>query len=394
VERADGSPTIIAGYPWFTDWGRDTMISVPGLLVARGRLREARDVLSGFLGYLDRGLVPNRFADSGGRPEYNTADATLWLFPAAHALLQAGEDQEFLRDVLYPAALDILEWHRRGTHFGIHVDPLDGLLVAGDAGTQLTWMDAKVGDWVVTPRDGKPVEVNALWYNALRLTARWARKLGFSGQAQRLEAEARGTARSFEGAFWNPGRAFLNDVVRPGGADARLRPNQLLAVSLPFPLLGAERQRSVVRAVERALLTPLGIRTLAPDEPGYQPAYRGEPRRRDGAYHQGTVWPWLLGPYVRAMLTAYGRDDATIARGLAVLRGIARHLGEACLGTVSEIFEAEPPFRPVGAPAQAWSVAEILHVLETELREPVWTRTAATTSTAAETRAAASGRLS
>jgi len=366
VNRADGSRTLIAGYPWFTDWGRDTMISIPGLLVARGRLREARDVLRGFLGYLDRGLVPNRFDDGGARPEYNTADATLWLFPAAHALLAAGSDQAFLREELYPAALDILHWHRRGTHFGIRIDPADGLLVAGDPGTQLTWMDAKVGDWVVTPRDGKPVEVNALWYNALSLTARWARQLEFSERADRLEAEARGTARSFEGAFWNPHRSFLNDVVRPDGVDDRLRPNQLLAVSLPFPLLGPEKQRSVVRAVASALSTPVGIRTLAPSEPGYQPVYRGGQRERDGAYHQGTIWPWLLGPYFRATLRAYGTEQATIARDWFV-KGISRHIGEACLGTVSEVFEAEPPFRPAGAPAQAWSVAEVLQVLEVDL---------------------------
>lgn len=367
VERSDGTPSIIAGYPWFADWGRDAMLSVPGLLVARGKSREARGVLGGFLAHLDQGIVPNRFPDRGEPPEYNTADGTLWLFPAAHALLQAEMDRHFLADVLYPAALDILHWHRRGTHHGIRVDPEDGLLVAGDAGTQLTWMDAKVGDWVVTPRDGKPVEVNALWYNALRITARWARALGHSAQADRLESEARGTAQSFEGAFWNSRVAFLNDVVRPGGVDARLRPNQLFAISLPFPLLGPERRRSVVRAVERALLTPVGLRTLGPDEPGYQPAYRGGPRERDGAYHQGTIWPWLLGPFVRATLVAYGRDDLTEERCRARLRGLAAHLGEACLGQVSEIFEADPPHRPVGAPAQAWSVAQVLEALRIDL---------------------------
>ncbi len=369
VRRADGSPTVIAGYPWFTDWGRDTMISLPGLLVARGRLGDARDVLRGFLAHLDRGLIPNRFPDRGEAPEYNTADGTLWLFPAAQAWLRAGGERAFLRDELYPAALEILEWHRRGTHHDIRVDPADGLLSAGGEGTQLTWMDAKVGDWVVTPRHGKPVEVNAIWANALRIAAQWAQALGDEARAPRLGEEARQVARSFESAFWNPARGFLFDVVRPGGPDPALRPNQLFALSLPYPLLGPERRRSVVDAVGRALLTPVGLRTLAPGEPGYAPHYRGGPRQRDGAYHQGTVWPWLLGPFVRALLAAHGRSDESVERCRRLVRGVADHLGEACLGTVSEIFDAESPFRPGGAPAQAWSVAELLQVLLVDLAD-------------------------
>ena len=360
VERADGSPTVIAGYPWFTDWGRDTMIALPGLFLARGRLEQARDVIRGFLAHAKGGLIPNRFPDRGEEPEYNTVDATLWLFQAVHAYLAAGGDPAFALEV-HPHAREILRFHRQGTLHGIHVDPEDGLLVAGDAGSQLTWMDAKVGDWVVTPRHGKPVEVNALYYNALRLAAGWARAAGDAASSAELDREAARVARSFVERFWDLEHERLFDVVHPDGPDRRMRPNQLFAVSLPFPLLDARQQRSVVRAVERALLTPVGLRTLAPDEPEYQPRYRGGQRERDGAYHQGAVWPWLLGPFVRAYLTAFGRTPSTLAHCRSLLVGIERHLQEeGCLGSISEILEPEPPYRPVGAPAQAWSVAEIL----------------------------------
>jgi predicted glycogen debranching enzyme len=368
VRRADGLPTVVAGYPWFTDWGRDTMIALPGLLVARGRLGEARDVLRAFLAHLDQGLVPNRFPDRGERPEYNTVDATLWLFQAVHALERAGAGRDLLAE-LYPAVREILAWHHRGTHHGIRVDPADGLLVAGHAGSQLTWMDAKVGDWVVTPRHGKPVEVNALWHAALRLAARWADRLGHGEDGRTWTASADRAARSFAETFWDERRGHLADVVRPEGVDARLRPNQLLAVALPFPLLDRARQRRVVDAVEAALLTPRGLRTLAPDEPEYRPRYRGGPLERDGAYHQGAIWPWLLGPWARARLAAYGRTPENLTRCRAAIAGLASHLDEAALGQVSEILEPEPPFRPVGAPAQAWSVAALLEVLLVDLAE-------------------------
>ena len=368
VLRADGLPTIVAGYPWFTDWGRDTMISVPGLLVARGRLAEARDVVRGFLRHLDQGLVPNRFPDRGERPEYNTVDGTLWLFQAVHALEQARADPGFLAEI-HPAVREILSWHERGTHHGIRVDPADGLLVAGDAGTQLTWMDARVGDRVVTPRHGKPVEVNALWYNALRLAARWAGALGHRAEATSLAVRADRVAASFDAAFWDPERGHLADVIRPDGVDRRLRPNQLLAVSLPFSLLDPARRRSVVSAVERALATPYGPRTLAPGEPEYQPRYRGGPAERDGAYHQGVVWPWLVGPLVRARLAAFGRTRVNLDRGRAAVAPFSAHLEDACLGQVSEILEAEAPFLPAGAPAQAWSVAALLETLLVDLAE-------------------------
>ncbi len=368
VQRADGTPTVIAGYPWFTDWGRDTMIALPGLLLARGRLDEAGDVIRGFLAHLRGGLIPNRFPDRGEVPEYNTVDGTLWLFQAVHAYLAAGGDPGFAVEV-YPKAQEIIRSHAAGTLHGIRVDPGDGLLVAGDAGAQLTWMDAKVGNWVVTPRHGKPVEVNALWYNALRLAAGWARMASDDAGARELERDAARVARSFAERFWDPVSGRLFDVLLPEGPDRRLRPNQIFAVSLPFPLLDRARQQAVVHAVERALLTPVGLRTLEPGDPDYRPSYRGAPRERDGAYHQGAIWPWLLGPFVRAYLNAFGRTERSLAYCRSLLRGLERHIAsEGCLGTISEILEPEPPYRPVGAPAQAWSVAEILSLLETELR--------------------------
>ena len=372
ARRADGKPTIVAGYPWFTDWGRDTMIALPGLLLARGRLDDARDVLRGFLSFLDRGLIPNRFPDRPGeKPEYNTVDATLWLFQAVFAYLQAGGSTAFLRDEFLPAGEEILRWHREGTHHGIRVDPGDRLLAQGEPGTQLTWMDAKVGEHVITPRHGKPVEINALYYNALRLMAMWTRACGDQSRADFHAREADAVERSFERAFWNSGKGCLYDVIEPDGRpDARVRPNQILAVSLPFPLLAPEQRRSVVRVVEEKLLTPYGLRTLAPDEPGYVSAYAGGPAERDGAYHQGTVWPWLLGPFIRAYLAAFGRTQETMSRCRELLAPLEAHLTQACLGSVSEVFDADAPHRPGGCPAQAWSVSELLRVLAVDLADP------------------------
>jgi predicted glycogen debranching enzyme len=363
VRRADRSATIIAGYPWFTDWGRDTMISLPGLLIARGELDTARQVLEGFLKYLDGGLVPNRFPDAAGPAEYNTADATLWMFQAVHALERAGGASRFLGETFYPAALSILDAHQRGTHHGIRVDPADGLLIAGDAGSNLTWMDARVDGVPVTPRHGKPVEVNALWYNALRLTAGWANQLGDAGRKEQLEREAQRVHTSFERAFWNEQRGACFDVILPEGPDARMRPNQLLALGLPFPLLDVERRHRLLSAVESTLLTPVGLRTLAPSDPGYRPVYRGGPSERDAAYHQGLVWPWLIGPYVDALFAVRGEGAGTQMRARSALAGLLSRLEAGCLGQLPECFEPEPPFRAVGAPAQAWSVAEVLRVL-------------------------------
>jgi len=363
VTRADASPTIIAGYPWFTDWGRDTMIALPGLLIARGKLDVARQVLEGFLRLLDGGVVPNRFPDQAGPAEYNTVDATLWMFQAVRAYLAAGGDRAFLKEAFYPAARGIIEAHLRGTHHGIHVDAADGLLVAGGPGTNLTWMDARVNGQPVTPRHGKPVEVNALWYNALRLMEDWAGEFRNAVEAARYVELAQQVARSFDASFWNPNTGCLYDVLLPEGPDSRLRPNQLLALSLPFPLLDEARRLSVLRRVEAELLTPVGLRTLAPSEPGYQPDYRGGPSQRDAAYHQGLVWPWLLGPFVDAYLVVHGHTAAARSHCRALLAGLeARLFSQGCLGSVSECFEAEAPFRPVGAPAQAWSVAELLRL--------------------------------
>jgi predicted glycogen debranching enzyme len=368
VHRHDGSLSAIAGYPWFTDWGRDTMIALPGLLVSRGRLGDAADVMRGLLRHLDRGILPNRFADARGtEPEYNTVDASLWLFQAAHRYLAAGGDRAFLRDDFWPAGQAILTAYRAGTHHGIHVDPEDELVVAGGEGTQLTWMDARVDGKVVTPRHGKPVEINALYYDALKLMESWGRLLGETRASREYGALAARVSASFERVFWNAARGCLFDVVRPERADGSLRPNQLFAMAIQHPLLSHAQQRSVLRVVEEELVTHVGLRTLGRNEPGYRPRYHGGPAERDAAYHQGVVWPWLMGPFIRAYLRVYGRSPHHRAYCQSLLRGLELHLGEGCLGTVGEIFEAEAPYRAVGAPAQAWSVAELLDVLLTDL---------------------------
>ena len=357
VRRADGRPTILAGYPWFTDWGRDTMISLPGLLITPGRLADAQSIIECFLAFMNRGVIPNRFPDAGETPEYNTADATLWMFQAVRVWLEAGGDRSFLRDTFFPAAKEIVAWHRRGTWYGICVDPSDRLLKAGLPGTQLTWMDAKVGDWVVTPRHGKPVEINALWHGVLCLAAGWAAELG-DPQAEEYRAEAISVRASFRAKFWNPERDCLYDVLAEEGPVAKIRPNQIFAASLPHGLLERDQQQAVVGIVERELLTPVGLRTLERADPDYHPRYEGSPVQRDGAYHQGTVWPWLLGAYIDAYLNAFGKTGES----LAYCRGLMERLeAEAsrggCLGSIAEIYDGEEPRFPRGCPAQAWSVA-------------------------------------
>jgi glycogen debranching enzyme len=346
VRRADGKPTIIAGYPWFTDWGRDTMISLPGLLIAPGRLDEAREIIEGFLKYRSQGIIPNRFPDVGETPEYNTADATLWMFQAVRVWLQAGGDYAFLRDIFFPAAKEIIARHYNDAD--PVVDPGDHLL---NVGRQLTWMDTKF-----TPRAGKPVEINALWHGALSLMAEWGRDLKYEAEADRVRD-------SFRAKFWNRQRECLYDLLTPEGPVAQLRPNQIFAVSLPFGLLDQEQARAVVRSVERELLTPVGLRTLEPADPEYKPRYEGSPSERDGAYHQGTVWPWLLGPFIDAYLAAFGKT----AESLSHCRGLVEALeAEAalngCVDSIAEIYDADEPRYPRGCPAQAWSVAEIARV--------------------------------
>ncbi len=352
---ADGR-TILAGYHWFGDWGRDTMISLPGLTLVTGRHEVARSILRTFAQYVDQGMLPNRFPDAGEVPEYNTVDATLWYFEAIRAYFTATHDEKLLAE-LFPVLAEIIDWHERGTRYQIHVDPSDGLLYAGEKGVQLTWMDAKVGDWVVTPRIGKPVEINALWYNALLSMADFARLLG--KQPDRYMTLANRVQESFS-KFWNEDRGFCYDVIDgPDGNDDALRPNQLFAVSLNHSPLEMDHQKAVVDISGRQLLTSHGLRSLAPGEPGYIGHYGGDARQRDGAYHQGTVWAWLIGPFVSAHLRVY--KDPSTARSF--LEPLIHHLSDHGLGSISEIFDGDPPFTPRGCFAQAWSVAEVLRVL-------------------------------
>jgi len=349
--------TAIAGYPWFTDWGRDTMIALPGLTLTTGRFEMAADILRTFARHVDQGLLPNRFPDGGEAAEYNTVDATLWYFIAIDEYTRASGDQRLAIE-LYPVLADIVDWHERGTRHGIHVDGRDGLLAAGAPGVQLTWMDAKVGDWVVTPRIGKPVEINALWINALAILARLAAQQKDTARASALKSMLARARTSFANRFWSERDQYLYDVVdTPEGVDdASLRPNQLFAISLPENLLSAEQTRAVVAACGAHLLTSQGLRSLAPSDTRYISHYGGGPLQRDGAYHQGTVWSWLLGPFALAHYRAYG--DASAA--CTFLEPVALHLTEACLGSVSEIFQGGPPHNAEGCFAQAWGVSETL----------------------------------
>lgn len=349
--------TVIAGYHWFTDWGRDTMISLEGLTITTGRYREAGYLLRTFGHYVRDGLIPNLFPEGKSEGLYHTADATLWFFHALHRYLSVTGDTDTLT-ALFPKIREILERHLTGTRFGIGVDPADGLLRQGAEGYQLTWMDAKMGDWVVTPRRGKAVELNALWYNALRLAEGWARQGGESELAATLAGHAERTREAFNRRFWNESQSCLFDVVDgETGDDPACRPNQLFAIALDHPVLDPARWGAVLGTVERLLLTPVGLRSLAPGHPEYKSSYDGNLRTRDGAYHQGTVWAWLIGPFIDAWLKLHP-DNRYGARRF--LNGLVDHLGEAGLGTISEIFDAEPPYTPRGCMAQAWSVAEVL----------------------------------
>jgi predicted glycogen debranching enzyme len=350
--------SVIAGYHWFTDWGRDTMISLEGLTLLTGRHDEAAYILRTFAHYIREGLIPNLFPEGKTDGLYHTADATLWFFHAIDRYLDYTGDRSFLRRVL-PKLMDIVECHLRGTRFGIRVDPNDGLLSQGQEGYQLTWMDAKVDDWVVTPRRGKAVEINGLWYNALKLLERWLIEEDRPDAAPAMGEHAARARESFNRRFWNQAGGYLYDVVdaEHGGNDAALRPNQLLAFSLPNPVLDESRWPTVLDVVTKKLLTPVGLRSLSPDHPDYKPRYYGDLRSRDAAYHQGTVWSWLIGPFVDCWLKV-NPDDCERAREF--LGGFVPHLSEACMGSISEIFDAEAPFTPRGCVAQAWGVAEVL----------------------------------
>lgn len=354
---AEGA-SVIAGYPWFGDWGRDTMIALPGLCLATGRRDIAARVLRTWAGHISEGLLPNCFPEDGASPVYNTADATLWYLHALDACIQASGDMQFMRE-LWPTVTNIIDWHLRGTRHGIAVDPADGLLRAGEPGLQLSWMDARVGERVITPRIGKPVEINALWYHALSSAAALATRLDDAALAQRYARLAAQVQTSFRRRFWYAPGGYLYDVIDTpdaGHDDPTLRPNQIFAVSLTTGLLDAAQARAVVEICQRELLTPMGLRSLARSDPCYIGIYRGGPPERDAAYHQGTVWSWLLGPFALAHFQVYGER----ATAQALLAGIGSHLAEACVGSVSEIFDGDAPHRPRGCPAQAWSVAEIL----------------------------------
>ncbi|HEX4595714.1 MAG TPA: amylo-alpha-1,6-glucosidase [Bryobacteraceae bacterium] len=351
--------SAIAGYHWFGDWGRDTMISLPGLTLVTGRYDDARDILRAFAGSIDQGMLPNCFPDSGVAPQYNTVDATLWMFHAVHEFLRYTRDYDFVRTNLYQPLMDILAWHERGTRYGIRLDS-DGLLHAGEPGVQLTWMDAKVGDWVVTPRIGKPVEIQALWYNALQVTGYLATGFGDRDRAAHYTALAERTRGRFAELFWNESEGCLNDVVSDAGTDSSIRPNQIFAVSLPYPLLPPDKALRVVDVVEWELLTPYGLRTLSPRDPNYHGRYSGDPRSRDGAYHQGTVWPWLLGPFLTAYVRVHGSSAEARDRARRFLEPLRDHLRQTGLGQISEVFDGDAPHHPGGCIAQAWSVAEVL----------------------------------
>jgi predicted glycogen debranching enzyme len=359
--------TVIAGYHWFGDWGRDTMIALPGLTLTTSRYDAARAILRAFAQCVDKGMLPNRFPDQGEQPEYNTVDATLWFFEAARSFLAHTGDEDFVRRELYSVFADIISWHVRGTRYGIKVDA-SGLLNCGLPGVQLTWMDAKVGNWVVTPRSGQPVEIQALWYNALRIMEELARKFGDESGQRSYRAMAAAAQWNFNRSFWNEKAGCLYDVIDGPVTDASIRPNQIFAVSLPHGMLPSDRAKSVVAKVQEHLLTPYGLRTLSPGDPNYRGRYAGDQFSRDGAYHQGTVWPWLLGPLLTAYLKMNGNSAAARDQAEEWLSHLKSHLSDAGLGHVSEIFEGDAPHRPVGCIAQAWSVAELLRVYVEEIR--------------------------
>jgi len=362
IRRPQGA-SIVAGYPWFTDWGRDAMIALRGILLVRGKYSEAREVLGLFARYMRDGLIPNRFPDAGEEPEYNTADATLWFAWMAECYRQQTGDEEFFREEMYPRLKECLHAYTQGTRFGIRVDARDGILRIGEPGWQLTWMDAKVDHHVITPREGKPVEIAALWLNLMEVLADAARRYDDQPTLRQAQEVAIRAREAFMRVFWIPDLHYLADVVDDRGwQDCRLRPNQLLALAIPQPLVSRDMAKQIVRTVERHLLTPFGLRTLAPFDPEYRGRYEGGVYARDSAYHQGTVWTWLLGPYADALLFTLGQTPQTLSRVRGLLRPFEKHLRDGGLGTVSEIFDGDPPHHPRGCFAQAWSVAELLRI--------------------------------
>jgi predicted glycogen debranching enzyme len=358
ARRGNDLKTVVAGYHWFSDWGRDTMIALPGLCLVTERFDDARKILQAFADSISEGMLPNRFPDSGESPEYNTVDATLWFFHAIYRYYQYADDKAFVRSLM-PVLNDIIAWHYKGTRYNIHVDA-DELLSAGIDGVQLTWMDAKVGDWVVTPRKGKAVEINALWFNALSIMTELSGDFGDSRGAIAYRQKAEKVRKSFNDLFWDQGAMHLCDYVDGTERCTDFRPNQLYAIGLPFSLLPTEKESMVLSAVKKKLLTSWGLRTLSPDHKDYKTHYGGDPWQRDSCYHQGTVWSHLLGIYIDAVIHVKGERGK--AEAASILFTFFNHLDECCIGSISEIFDAELPHNPGGTAAQAWSVAEILRV--------------------------------
>ncbi|MDH5740610.1 MAG: amylo-alpha-1,6-glucosidase [Nitrospira sp.] len=373
VVRQEAKQTVIAGYPWFTDWGRDTFISLPGLCLVTGRHEVAWEIIRSFASFVSEGMVPNRFPDVGKDPEYNSIDASLWFIDAIDRYLAYSNDMTRVQSVAWPAIKQILDGYRRGTRYSIHMD-IDGLIAGGTPGTQLTWMDAKVGDWVVTPRHGKPVEIQALWMRTLDIGARLATQFQEAHYAQGCREDRARAVESFRARFWYEDGQYLYDTIDgPTGTDTSIRPNQIYAVALCDDLLTREQASRILQIVKEHLLTPVGLRTLSPHDAQYCPRYESGLVERDGAYHQGTVWPFLLGPFITSWIKTCGStaENKKVARSF--LTGLEQHVQETCLGHISEIFDGDPPHRPRGCPAQAWSIAEPLRALVEDLGVPITT---------------------
>lgn len=361
VKRGEDLKTVIAGYHWFTDWGRDTMISLPGLCLSTGRFDDAKKILAAFANSVSQGMLPNRFQDNGEAPEYNNVDGTLWYFISIYKYLQTTNDKKFILNEILPVLRDIIEWHYKGTRYNIHVTE-DGLLYSGEAGVQLTWMDAKVGDWVVTPRSGKAVEIQALWYNALMIYSELLSLNKEKNEAKLISEKASFVKQSFGQQFWNKENNYLYDVIDGESKDSSLRPNQLFAISLPYPLIEGKEAKAVLKIVQEKLYTPVGLKSLPADDSRYIGIYGGDAFHRDAAYHQGTVWSWLLGAYIDAIIKVKGKSSKATAK--KIIDAFKYHLNEGCIGSVSEIFDADAPHHPRGCIAQAWGGAEILRVIK------------------------------
>ncbi len=366
VKRGEDLKTIIAGYHWFSDWGRDTMIALPGICLVNKKYDDAKKILRAFALHINQGIIPNRFPDSGETPEYNTVDATLWYFIAIKKYLDYTGDKDFVINEMYPHLKEIIFWHEKGTHYNIHVEP-DGLLYAGEYGVQLTWMDAKIGNWVVTPRMGKAVEINALWYNSLMILAEIATLKGENTDKAEYLQKADKVKKAFKDTFVIKDKGYLYDFINIHERNDDIRPNQIFALSLPFEILDRPTALSVLKTVEEHLLTPYGLRSLSPEHYRYEGHYGGNQWSRDGAYHQGTVWAWLLGPYITAKIRLEGEAGKTVIERL--LNNFQHHLADAGIGTISEIFDGDSPYYPKGCIAQAWSVAEVLRAYVEDVKK-------------------------